>query len=289
MTTTTPVVTREGGILRVELAAPWFTTGEGEQLGVVVSPGPDAATLPREAGADGEIAATDNAHASLVTRAYRDPLMATTAPTQPTAASLTHAAGDPLVVRDLESGVPICVVPFDVVRVGGRWFADIGFGGLADASVLPFVRLTLVRFQRHTLRTLTTSPTVTTDLVGLLPGRTLRVDDLHPAAGGRPVVTLSGSSGAGPVELRLEAAAPGIPADGLTSLDPAVPGWTTVWRVGGSLNVAFGAFTVPDDGLRHRLVVREYDGLPARSSPAPAGVLEQENSRLPVFVGVIPI
>lgn len=289
VTTMTPVVTREGGILRVELAAPWFTTGDGEQLGVVVSPGPDAANLPREAGADGEIAATDNAHASLVTRAYRDPLMATTAPTQPTAASLTHTAGDPLVVRDHESGVPICVVPFDVVRVGGRWFADIGFGGLADASAPPFVRLTLVRFQRHSLRTITTSPTVSTDLMVLLPGRTLRVDNLDPADGGRPVVTLSGLVGAGAVEMRLEAAASGIPSDGLTSLDPTVPGWTTVWRVSGSLNVPFGAFEVPNDGLRHRLVVREYDALPARNGPAPAGVLEQEGSRLPVFVGVVAV
>lgn len=283
--TVTPIQTREGGMLRVELAAPWFTTGEGEQLGVVVSPGTGQGSIEHEAGVVGAAAAADDANARLVTRAYRDPLVAASSPMQPTAASMTHTGGAPMIIRDLESGVPICVVPFDVVRLGGRWFADIGFGALADHTSLPFVQLKIVRFQRHSLTTMKASPVVTTDLVAVLPGRELRVETKN----GQNVVTLTGTGPRGPVELRLESAPTGTPIDGLTSLEPSGPGWVQVWRVGGSLNGAFGGFAVPNDGRTHRIVVREYDAVPLRATPPATGVLEQDNARLPLFVGVIAL
>lgn len=283
--TFTPVHTREGGILRVELAAPWFTTGEGEQLGVIVSPGADQESIEHEAGVVGEAASADDASARLVTRAYRDPLVTSSAPMQPTAASMTRTGGAPMIIRDVESGVPICVVPFDVVRLGGRWFADIGFGDLADHTSLPFVQLKVVRFQRHSLATMKASPVVTTDLVAVLPGRELRVEFRN----NQNFVTLTGTGPRGPVELRLESAPTGTPIDGLTSLDPSGPGWVQVWRVEGSLNGAFGGFAVPNDGRTHRIVVREYDAVPPRATPSATGALEQDNARLPLFVGVIAV
>jgi hypothetical protein len=284
------ITRRQGGILRVELARPWFTTGAGEQVGVVVSPAPGVAVehAPGVPDAPATFASHDNEHAHLVTTAYRDPLVSTATPAQPDHASLTGAAGAPLVVLDTESGTPICVVPFDVFSADGRWFADIGFGTLGDRSDQPMVRLSLVRFQRHSLRDLTTSPIVTCDLVPLLGSRELRsqrVDDQQE-------ITLSrtGIGVANPVELRLEAAPTGTPLDVLTTLDGTGSAWTVVQRFTGVLGTPFPPFTVPNDGGIHRVVVLEFDALPPSSAqPVPnplSPALSGELDRRTVFVAI---
>lgn len=282
------VRTRAGGIVRVALARPWYTTGQGEQLGVVVSPGPGADALPRVPGAAGAVAAAAGAGSGLVTTLYRDPLFGSAAPVQPDHTTVKAGAGGAFVAADRESGLQICVVPVDVQFADGRWFADVEFTGAADESYSPLARLGLVRFQRGSVDGLEASPVVTTDLVPLLPTRRLGVQDLVS-----PVVTLEGTgpaSGANVVEARLEVAPLENQAGDLTALDPAAAsGWTIVRRVTGALGTPIALGDRPAGATWARVVVRELEGIPGSSASPPADALSGELASRVVFAGVVGI
>src|SRR5205085_2635215 len=99
-------------LLRVELARPWFETGDGEQLAVI---------LWDHAGE-----APGAALSALVTEAGRDPIWETSEPERwPLEAALAGSSG--LTSRHvlLETGDTVLVIPFATFFHGDRWYADV--------------------------------------------------------------------------------------------------------------------------------------------------------------------
>lgn len=280
-----PVVhRREGGWLRVELAAPWYTTGEGERLGVVVSPGTGAASLPG-ASATMALATAGGDGSGLVTTMYRDPVFFTGLPGQPDNLSMVGGDGARVVI-DAESGMALVVVPFEVFYADGRRFADIGFGALGDQTYSPMARLSVVRFQEHSLGTLHASMIVTSEIVSLPPSRTLTV---NRSSRDGVAVSLEGPFTLWPnrVEVRLEAAEPGSAVDGLTAISPQARGWTSVVTASGVLNTSFAPIAIPQDGQAYRLVVREIENIPISTSAIRSDALTVELAARTVFADVV--
>ena len=201
----------------------------------------------------------------------------------PVPASAVAAGG---AVFDLVgSGRPLLVLPIDPVQVEGRWFADVGFAAIADATYSPQIRLSLARLQQHSLTGPEISVLAKPDLVSLLPTRRLTVDRSTFV----PVVTLSGTGPANPVQIRLEQAPPGTPLDGLTSLDGGVEGaWTVMERFATTLNSPLTLLLPPDDGQIRRIVVREFEAVGESPLP-PVDRLAQEQSLRTVFVGTMAV
>ena len=221
---------RRGGLLRVELSRPWFLSGEGEQLGVVVE--------RCEVG--------------------RDPIWDTPPLSDRVPSAADFAAGG-VPVAHPEAGT-VTVVPFDAAFADGRWVADVDVPGLAATSYRPFVRLAVTRYQPHSLDDAhAISTIVRTDLVQVLPDRTLIVD----TSGAEPVVTLKGvgPGGAGNrVDVIVETLSDDSSTD-LSVLEGSTDGlvaWTAATQpVSGPLD---SPIIVPRPaGARLRLRVREVE------------------------------
>jgi hypothetical protein len=240
---------RGGQRLRVELARPWFVTGEGEQLAVVLGTAAD-----------------------LVTRIGRDPLFATPpTPLHPTADWFSTTATATVHLPELNADVT--VVPFDVTPGGDRWLADILFALPANAqSYNPFVSLAVARYQPSTLSTVAAvvSPVVIAEQVPLLPDRhvvinrntdqlTITVDGISPTP-------------ANSFEAILETCDPGTdPASiDLTTDDPAGQAGIPAWRPIPGNSVTRGndgtipPLTLPATPGPLRLRLRETENLPLR-------------------------
>ncbi len=151
--------TRLGNGLRVYLERPWFSSGDGELLGVVLL-------------ADGG-RFTDIPEAMLpyVTQWGMDPLFDSALPK-----SLARAGDFTVRVADesvplLESGTPVHVVGHRVQWDDARklWYSDIEID--PGASYMPFVRLALVRYQPHSLATMKISRVALAEFAQLLPRR----------------------------------------------------------------------------------------------------------------------
>ncbi len=256
--------TRGGGRLRVELGTPWHASGEAERLGLIVA-APDS---------------------SLHTTTYRDPLYAGQGrPAQLGPTTVTGQVEEDRLATDPGSGTTVRVAPFAVWYSEGRRFADIGLGDLADLSYCPLVRLSLARYQPHSLTGLELSTLVKPDPVPLMPARTLTVQ--RTEAG--PIVTLSGIGPETPpnqVEIRLEATAPSRREAELTALDSDA-GWRPVGRATGTLGTALPPIAIPTDGLAYRLVVRETETL--ETTPSPEDPLVSELSSRTVFADVVDL
>ncbi len=161
---------RSGGILRVELLRPWHLSGQDEQLAVVVEQ----------------------------TEVARDPIWVTPLPERtPGLPAFLPAEGES---RKLPDGTPVTIVAYDTSFAGDWWVADVELPSIAAASYRPFVRLAVARYQRQSLTDLELSSVVRTDLVQLLPERTLIVD----SGGGGLVVRLDGVGPEGPNPNRVD-------------------------------------------------------------------------------------
>jgi hypothetical protein len=261
--------TRSGRRLRVELDRPWYTTGEGEALGVVVA-------LPR--GWPGA-PPVDPAHPLLYTSLFRDPIHGGVLPTSsPVVAAMvggTEVVPEMYpVVHDQESGADVAVAPVDVWFADGRWWADVILQErfppdiFMQTAYAPFVRLALARYQSASLPGLELSPIVTTELIPMLPDRTLVVS----TSSFGPTAQLSGVGPSGAtnhVEVTLESSEAAAGEGTLTGVDAEAQGagWTPARFADGSttLRGALGDALfvgIPSDGLgtrRWRLVVREFE------------------------------
>jgi hypothetical protein len=176
---TSPSSTRKGGVLRVYLDRPWWSSGPDELLAVVL-----------------DVDSGD------VTTGYgRDPL-------HPSGAFKGAIPADfPLAAK--VSGTlflpgghgPIRVVghtvSFDSTR--NLWFADIEIKPLASAY-FPFVQLVLVRYQPASLSGAELSPSVVLDMAQAVPNRTLVtiVTGVNPTQPSPVPVHLTGALGPGP-------------------------------------------------------------------------------------------
>ncbi|NEY35569.1 hypothetical protein GTU99_25960 [Streptomyces sp. PRKS01-65] len=173
----TVVRRRRGRGIRVFLQRPWFSSGDGELLGVVLGP-------PSGTGAP----ATD---APGVTLMGRDPIHRSAEVLAATVSTFTNA------VRHAEGLTPVVPTGTPTVTVvgfaprfdqqGNRWFCDLDLD--TGNAYLPFLRLALVRWQPNSIAGSEISPVVLTDLVRTLPDRELRVE-----LEGTPTVSVTGPS-----------------------------------------------------------------------------------------------
>jgi hypothetical protein len=164
---------RLGRRLRIELERPWYSTGEGERLAVLVAP--DGAAVARP---------------DLVTQIGRDPLFAAaTLPRFPPASWFAGTAPGEHAVTVRVFDQLLLAVPYAVERYEDHWFTDIEVVIPTQVRAYnPFIRLALARLQTHSLPGLSLSQLVFADLVPLLPDRRLIVE----RAAGLLKITLAG-------------------------------------------------------------------------------------------------
>ncbi|MFD5555057.1 hypothetical protein ACFWIA_14625 [Streptomyces sp. NPDC127068] len=270
---------RAAGRLRVELGRPWFTTGEGEQLAVVLWPGAEEAV--------------PDAVRPLVSWLNRDPIHPAPAPRALADASMFAGFETPAEVPLVETGDTVRVLPYPVFFDDGHWYADIEMPAAAASSYAPFVHLALARYQRASLAELSLSQVVRTEMVPLLPDRSLAVHQEQDAL----LVTLTGLGRAGDLPNRVFASVercdapdvPGAPVE-LTSLTGAAPGfpaWVHVpgATVAGRLDEPLPRLAVPPG--RVRLLVREVEEI----APSLEGAVHTGNelSDRTVYVATVPL
>lgn len=151
--------TRLGNGLRVYLERPWFSSGDGELLGVVI-PG------------DGvDFSQIDPARLPLVTQWGQDPMWDAARPDTRSQLNDFPAAvnSEMLLLQELEVGVHVVGhrVHFDAARK--LWYCDIEIN--PGVGYMPFVRLALVRYQPHAVQGAKISRVLLTDFAQLLPRR----------------------------------------------------------------------------------------------------------------------
>lgn len=152
--------TRLGNGLRVWLERPWFSSGDGELLGVVIyGDGKNFTDVPEEM-------------TPLVTQWGMDPLW-----DAPPPAHRTRVAD--FAARVLDEDVFLQELPASKVRVVGhrvhwddaraRWYCDIELD--PGRSYMPFVRLALARYQPHAIDSAKLSRVVLAEFAQVLPRR----------------------------------------------------------------------------------------------------------------------
>jgi hypothetical protein len=157
---------RRGNGLRVYLERPWFSSGEGELLGVVVG-----STVPGERA----FADLPPALVGFVSQWGQDPILASDNPDTVMHASAfaarvaTYSFPLPEAGRSLE--IAAHRVHYDFER--RLWYADLEID--AGKSYNPFVRLALVRVQPYAVVGCALSPVVHTQYAQLLPTRELHL------------------------------------------------------------------------------------------------------------------
>jgi hypothetical protein len=156
----TLVRTRKTGI-RVYLDRPWYSSGDGELLGVVLA---DPANYP-----------PDEMRRSFVTHWGGDPIWQTDpVPGAPQLANFSRAVatGEGLVVDEMTDEAVLVAghaVDFDPDR--RLWFCDIAVD--IEGSYRPFIRLALARYQPSSVSAKELSRILLADFVQLLPERTV--------------------------------------------------------------------------------------------------------------------
>lgn len=267
---------RQGGLLRVELARPWYTTGEGEQLGVLFWPGgavPDDA-LPFVSWAGG------------------DPIRTAADPP----AVLSTPGGTTL--RHPETGHDLQLVPYAVYEdedgTWGTWYADIALPDALAGFYRPFVQLAVARYQAESLDGLSLSPVVRAEMVQPLPDRQLTVEQVP---GGLAIV-LTGPGPSGPRRNRVTAVLETCtPPPGMTAADielsavtptEGVAAWSRVpgAAVSGDLGLALPILPLPTAGPL-RLVVREIEQLDTDPIQPTADPVTAELTERTVFLDVV--
>ena len=164
---------RHGGGLRILLERPWFSSGEGELLGVVLA---QPANYP-----------PDDRARPYVSHWGADPIWASdpVAPLSTAQFPGAQLAGAVVLPELGQVDEPAAVdvagyaVSFDDTR--GVWYADIQID--AGTSYAPLVRLALARYQPSSVDGLKLSPAVAADLVAPLPDRivTTSADTANPS------------------------------------------------------------------------------------------------------------
>lgn len=278
---------RRGGLLRVELKRPWFLTGDGEMLAVVVG-ATNAPPVPLR---------------PFLTQSGRDPIWNTPGTDHwLTANAFADTAGPVATVALPEAGASVVVVPYRPLFASGRWYADIALPTVAGAVYSPFVQLALARYQPQSLDGLELSQVVHAETVQLLPDRSLEIDRTFENI---VSVTLSGPGPQGPrnnrVDLILERCAlpPGMPASAadLTAIGgPAVgapggdvPAWVPVASASRELGLGISVSFPPGVTGPLRIRVREVELIGADGQPPAAPGSVGELTERVVFTEVAPL
>lgn len=201
-TTATQVTsTRRGNGLRVFLNRPWYSSGDGEQLGVLLADGPAVpADLTR-----------------YVTDWAQDPAWKSATFTRPPQVGDFPLAVHPRSNLKLAEGAAsrVAVAPHDVVYDAERrlWFCDITFAAPQPSPYTPFVRLALARYQPISVPDVELSAVVQAQFAQLSPDRVATAVFATPTSvrltvTGPAYAPVSGS--AAEVSARLQVADPGL-------------------------------------------------------------------------------
>ncbi|MEO3787596.1 hypothetical protein ABGB12_30080 [Actinocorallia sp. B10E7] len=221
------VLTRErlGTRVRLALQSPWHTTGVGESLAVVVRPEIDGSDLP------------DERLANFISRAGHDPIYPSVGfrGGGPFASHITTGAGPERRLRLKEADADVVIKPHEPTYSEEEkcWLCDVAFAGSGVASFdYTFLQLAVARYQPNSLDGLFLSDVVKTDMVPLLPGRTLRVTRLPDGFEVRLTGAVSAAPAVNRVDFLLERcrAPEGMPADRVELIDlgpesSTVPAW----------------------------------------------------------------
>lgn len=269
---------RTGGGVRVYLERPWFSSGEGELLAVVLDPAGSNGTPSLE---------------RFVTRWGRDPVWRSSRTSRhPALADFSGAAlvAEGLALPDPSAGSPVTVVAYPVeFHEDGRCYCDVELA--PGGAYWPFVRLALARYQPSSVPTVELSDVVLTDFVQLAPDRVVQVvqgpaRQLQVTLGGPTHVSPSGPlappgrSGTTvrvALQQRIEGAtdeAGWIAADGLGSIsEEPEPG--LLWK--GRVEIAGG---LPSGNVR--LLIQEFERYDAAGAgdPTPERVVFAETIEL---------
>jgi hypothetical protein len=251
--------TRRGNGLRVFLRRPWFSSGDGEKLGVLVLN--EAGEVPADLGRYVTTWAQDPAWRS--TRIGRPPLVTDFPLAAHPRANLTLAESE----KDDGIVNTVSVAPHEVVYDAERqlWFCDITLAVPQPAPYSPFVRLALARYQPVSVAGVELSSVVQAQFTALNPDRALSVVFTDQT---RLAVSVTGLTYT-PV--------PGKDAARLTAVvqtaDPTLPG-NVAWRDAGppvvlTTGSAGGQTTwsgtvplpAPRGSQPFRLVIQEYENL----------------------------
>jgi hypothetical protein len=277
---------RTGSTLRIYLDRPWYTTGDGELLGVVLERSP-AAAKPQ---------ATRDQLDNLTTLLGEDPAYRTGSTLVP-ALTTAHfpeavAAGTDLPLEGAPEHVDVAGhrVAFDSAR--GLWFCDMPI--VPGPGYTPLVRPALVRYQPDSLAGLHLSPAVLLDFLPLLPNRETQVT---PGADTSYAITVTGpgylSTDAAAQPSRIVVTAqqqdPAVPGElgwaevgtgvELTAVAPGQPGGPTVWS--GQIKLPPGAAA---ELARWRLVIEEFERLASATTDDVPHVSERLS-----FLDTIPL
>jgi hypothetical protein len=186
---------RRGNGLRVYLERPWFSSGEGELLGVVCGSSVPAeqpfANLPPEL-------------VGLVSQWGQDPILNSLLPRPVMHASAFSArvAEFSLWLPEASRNMDVAAhrVHFDFER--RLWFSDLEID--AGPSYSPFVRLALVRLQPHALNGCALSPVQHTQYAQLPPTRELHLSRLQRRQSGVSLQVFGPAPEIGPASARGE-------------------------------------------------------------------------------------
>ncbi|GAA0345512.1 hypothetical protein [Streptomyces blastmyceticus] len=162
-------VSRRTGGVRVYLKRPWFSSGDEELLGVLVT--------------DGIQYPAPDVLAPYLTHYGEDPVFKSgPIATFPSVTGFLNAVSTDsgLILGELPEGPSASVaghpVQFDPQRA--LWFCDIEVAGAPTETYCPFLRLALARYQPYSLPAQELSRVVQTDFVQLSPPRTVTVSPL---------------------------------------------------------------------------------------------------------------
>jgi hypothetical protein len=291
---------RSGGGLRVYLERPWYSSGDGELLGVV---------LPTKQGPVGRVLTAvvgqgvPDALKRFVTQMGADPIYrAGAVPLVPEPSVFRRAkqTEDGLALDEV-AGARVAVVGHTVQYDPSRqlWYCDIEMD--PGTAYYPFVRLALARYQPKSVKTGDTdvklSRVVLADFAQLAPDRAAAVS--YNAAEKMADVSVSGVTYSAPgkgseVEVSLETRQEGVagPLGWVPVPDATVP--LTFTRLTDKLSAWLGRIPVPADQPldRYRLVVKEYerfivDKAPEGAPPPLAMVAQIPTDRRLVYADVL--
>jgi hypothetical protein len=187
-TTNLKTEVRFGNGLRVYLNRPWYSSGEGELLGVVLWPLAAAPPSDEEREASKEF----------ITQWGLDPLWdAGSVEAVPTTGSLAGTAHTALGLTIEESAQTVDVAGYSVGYDAGRrlWYCDVVFSSVP--AYTPFVRLALARYQPSSIPGVELSRVVLADFAQLAPDRSASLA-LDPATGTQARLVVGGLAPNGP-------------------------------------------------------------------------------------------
>ncbi len=245
-------IKRKGGGLRIYLDRPWYSSGEGELLGVILWP--DQTPYPAE-----NLVQYITQWGKDCIRHDKSPFPSLPQSSHFTRAEVISAANDLKELPDTKVCVAGHAVEYDLTRK--LWFCDLNINTI-DAYY-PFIRLALTRFQPKSVDNAHFSQIVLMDFIQIAPDRLFSIQKdisdpmkLMVSLSGPSYLSSNGTLG-GEVEVQLETKDSILSEHGWLPVPKATYPLSTMEDP----NVWTGAIPLPKPRGEdlYRLIVREYE------------------------------